>query len=75
MFLQNILIAANARGIGSCPQAAFISYHKVVAQQLNFSEDEQLVCCISLGYEDNSAPENQLVTERVPVEEFVQFVN
>ena len=75
MFLQNILIAANARGIGSCPQAAFISYHKVVAQQLNFSEDEQLVCCISLGYEDNSAPENKLVNERVPVEEFVQFVN
>jgi len=31
MFLQNIMIAANARGIGSCPQAAFISYHKIVA--------------------------------------------
>lgn len=75
MFLQNILIAANARGIGSCPQAAFISYHKIVAQHLGFSPDEQLVCCISLGYENIEAPENQLITERTPVSEFVQFIN
>jgi nitroreductase len=75
MFLQNILIAANARGIGSCPQAAFISYHKIVAQHLGFSPDEQLVCCISLGYENTEAPENHLITERTPVTEFVQFVN
>lgn len=74
MFLQNILIAANARGIGSCPQAAFISYHKIVAQHLSFSEDEQLVCCISLGYENTTAPENQLITERTPVNEFVHFI-
>lgn len=74
MFLQNILIAANARGIGSCPQAAFISYHKIVAEHLSFADDEQLVCCISLGYENTHAPENQLQTERIPVQEFVQFV-
>jgi len=74
MFLQNILIASNARGIGSCPQAAFISYHKIVAQHLGFSEDEQLVCCISLGYENTTAPENQLITERTPVSEFVHFI-
>jgi nitroreductase len=74
MFLQNILIAANARGIGSCPQAAFISYHKIVAEHLGFADDEQLVCCISLGYENTHAPENQLLTERIPVQEFVQFV-
>ena len=74
MFLQSIMISANARGIGSCPQAAFISYHKIVAEHLNFAEDEQLVCCISLGYENMQAPENQLVTERSPVQEFVRFV-
>jgi len=33
-----------------------------------------LVCCISLGYENTKATENQLVTERIPVQEFVQFV-
>jgi len=74
MFLQNILIAANARGIGSCPQAAFISYHKIVAEHLSFADDEQLVCCISLGYENTKAIENQLVTERIPVQEFVHFI-
>jgi nitroreductase len=74
MFLQNILIAANARGIATCPQAAFISYHKVVAQHLQFSEEEQLVCCISIGYEDTAQVVNQLQTERVPAAEFVTFV-
>jgi nitroreductase len=74
MFLQNIMIAANARGISSCPQAAFISYHKIVAEHLCFAEDEQLVCCISLGYENTKAIENQLVTERIPVQEYVQFI-
>lgn len=74
MFLQNILIAATARGLGTCPQASFISYHQIVAKHLKFDDSEQLVCCISMGYEDHTVVENQLVTERVPVSEFVHFV-
>jgi hypothetical protein len=60
--------------LGTCPQAAFISYHQIVAKHLKFDESEQLVCSISMGYEDQTVAENQLVTERVPVTEFVHFV-
>lgn len=74
MFLQNILIAAQARGLSTCPQAAFISYHQIVAAHLGFTPNEQLVCCISLGYEDKLAPANQLVTERKPLSEMVHFL-
>jgi nitroreductase len=74
MFIQNILIASEARGIQTCPQAAFISYHQIVAEELNLPANEQLVCCIAMGYEDTSAVENSLVTERAPVKEFVQFL-
>jgi len=75
MFIQNILLAAQARGLRTCPQAALIQYHQIVAQHVGYSADEQMVCTISLGYEDSSAPENQIETERVCAEEFATFVS
>jgi nitroreductase len=73
MFLQNIMIAARARGLDTCPQAAFAKYHKIIRQHLNISEDEIIVCGMALGYGDMNAPENQLLTERVAVHEFSRF--
>jgi nitroreductase len=73
MFVQNILIAATARGLASCPQAAFISYHQVITDILEIPSDEQYVMAISLGYEDTSITVNQLVTERAELDEFVKF--
>lgn len=73
MFLQNIMVAARARGLDTCPQAAFAQFHRVIGQQLGFRPDEQLVCGMSLGYADPDAIENRLHTEREPVEAFAQF--
>ena len=73
MFLQNIMIAARARGLDTCPQAAFTQFHRVIAQQLSLSPDEMVVCGMSLGHEDKGAPENALVTEREPVAGFARF--
>jgi len=74
MFLQNVMLAAKARGLDTCPQAAFINFHKIVERHLNIPNDEQLVCVISLGYEDTTKVENTLISERAPLSEFVQFV-
>lgn len=73
MFLQNVMLAARARGLDSCPQAAWVHYHKVIRKELSFGKDEVLVCGMSLGHADETAPENALVTEREPVENFAQF--
>jgi len=75
MFVQNILISAQAHGLATCPQAAFIAYHDIFAQEIGFPNDEQLVCCISLGYENLQAVENQLITEREPIDQFVRFLH
>jgi nitroreductase len=75
MFLQNIMVAARARGLDTCPQAAFIAYHKIIADVLQLPEDEQLVCGMSLGYADPNKIENTLQTERAPLESFVRFMN
>ena len=74
MFLQNIMIAARGRGLDTCPQAAFIGFHKIIAEHLALPAGEMVVCGMSLGYADESAPENRLLTERAPVSAFARFV-
>ncbi|MBK6639153.1 MAG: nitroreductase [Rhodocyclaceae bacterium] len=71
MFLQNIMIVAKAHGLDTCPQAAWVEYHRVIGKQLGFGEQEQLVCGMALGYADSAALENTLVTERVSLPELV----
>jgi nitroreductase len=74
MFLQNIMIAARARGLDTCPQAAFTQYHRIIAEQLQLPAHEMVVCGMSLGYADPDKIENTLVTEREPVAGFVKFL-
>ncbi len=74
MFLQNVMTAARGRGLDTCPQAAFIGFHKIIAEHLALPPSEMVVCGMSLGYADESAPENKLVTEREPVAGFTRFV-
>ncbi len=74
MFLENIMIAARARGLDTCPQAAFTQFHRIIAAQLGLPANEMVVCGMSLGYADMSRIENSLVTEREPVAGFTRFL-
>ena len=75
MFLENIMVAARGRGLDTCPQAAFIGFHRVIADELQLPAGEMVVCGMSLGYADEAAVENQLITERVPMEAFARFLD
>ena len=74
MFLQNIMVAARGRGLDTCPQAAFIQFHRIIAEQLGLPASESVVCAMVLGYADPSRIENALVTERAPLAQFVRFL-
>ena len=74
MFLENVMVAARARGLHTCPQAAFTQFHRVLAEELALKPEQMVVCGMALGYADPAAVENTLVTDRVPVEEFAQFL-
>lgn len=73
MFVQNVMLAAKARGLDTCPQAAFTQFHRVIAKHLNLNPEQQLVCGMSLGYADLSKVENTLVTERESAQNFTHF--
>jgi nitroreductase len=75
MFLQNIMVAARARGLDTCPQAAFTQYHRVIAMQLGLPENEMVVCGMALGWADPARIENTLVTEREPSHRFARFMD
>ena len=72
-FLQSIAIAARARGLGTCIQAAFAPMHRVIRAELGLSDDEIVVCGLSLGHEDDSQRVNELRSEREPVHAFARF--
>jgi nitroreductase len=73
MFLQSIMVAARARGLDTCPQAAFTAFHRVIARELAIPDQQMVVCGMSLGYADPSRIENSLVTEREAVSQFTTF--
>lgn len=73
MFIQNVMIAARAHGLHTCPQAAWVKFHRVVIDVLDIPDNEEVVCGMALGYEDTSAIENSLRTEREPVSGFATF--
>ncbi|HQR21286.1 MAG TPA: nitroreductase [Burkholderiaceae bacterium] len=74
MFLENIMVAARARGLDTCPQAAFTQFHRIIARELGLPDNEMVVCGMSLGYADMSRVENRLQTEREAVAGFARFL-
>ncbi|MCE9542999.1 MAG: nitroreductase [Verrucomicrobia bacterium] len=74
MFLQNVMLAARARGLDTCPQAAFTKYHRIVASHLEIPKDQILLCGMALGYKDSDKIENSLQTSREPAISFTRFL-
>jgi nitroreductase len=73
MFLANVMTAARGRGLDTCAQAAWTNFHRVIRPVLQLPEEEIVVCGMALGYADTEAPENALVTSRVPARSFIRF--
>ncbi|WP_293743772.1 nitroreductase [uncultured Acinetobacter sp.] len=75
MMIQNVMIAAKARGLDTCPQAAWNHFHPIVLDVLDAPENEELVCTIALGYADPDHIVNTFITPREPVENFTVFLD
>lgn len=75
MFLQNLMVAARAHGLHSCPQAAWNGFSSIVMPHIGASADEMLVCGMALGYVDMSNPVNAFHTPRVAVNQFTKWLD
>ncbi|MDI9336518.1 MAG: nitroreductase [Gammaproteobacteria bacterium] len=74
MFLENIMVLAKARGLDTCPQAAWNKYAKIILPILEAGPTEMLVCGMSLGYADTSALVNTFITPREEVSSFTHWL-
>ena len=75
MMIQNVMVAAKARGLDTCPQAAWNHFHPLVLDILGAADDEELVCAIALGHADPEHIVNTFITPREPVENFAVFLD
>lgn len=75
MFLQNLMLAARAHGLHTCPQAAWNHFGKIILPHIGAGPDEMLVCGMALGYADSSAIVNTFHTPREPVSAFTSWLD
>jgi nitroreductase len=73
-FLSNITVAARARGLHTCVQAAWNGFGRIVLPLVGAGENEMLVCGMSLGHADEGAVVNTYRTPRAPVDAFTTWV-
>jgi len=74
MFLQSIMLAARARGLHTCPQAAWNGFSKIIFKHVGAKDTEMMVCGMSLGYADETAIVNTFKTTRVDSASFTHWV-
>ena len=74
MFLQSIMVAVRARGLHTCPQAAWNNFAKIILPHIGAGENDMLVCGMALGYADESALVNTFETTRVNAASFTHWV-
>ncbi|MDG2222056.1 MAG: nitroreductase [Rubripirellula sp.] len=73
MFIQNVMLAARAHDLETCPQAAMAEYPDIVREILKLPDSLSLVCGVAMGYPDREHPVNHYRTERESVEVFTNW--
>ncbi len=74
LYMQTVMLAARAYGLHTCPQAAWIQFQEPVFRHLGIPDDQVLLSGMSLGYADDDAIENTLVSEREDVANVVKYL-
>jgi nitroreductase len=74
MFIQNVMIAAGARGLQTCPQETFAKYHALLRKLLPILPEEMVVCGMSIGFAEGDCLNKGSLMPKAAVEEFAQFI-
>jgi nitroreductase len=74
-YVTNFMLAAQALGVATIPQAALAFHSDVVRAHFGLSDDRRVVCGISFGYPDRAHKANSYRTTRAAVGDAVRFFN
>ena len=73
-YVGNFMLAAQALGLGTIPQAALARHSKLIRRHFNLADDRRIVCGISFGFADHGHLVNSYRTSRATVADTVTFV-
>lgn len=75
LFLQNVMLALVAAGLGSCPQYSVAGYAAIVRDFLALPPGTVVVCGLAVGHPDPRAAVNRFHPERLPLAEYASFLD
>ena len=70
LMMQNLIMSAHARGLGTCAQGSVNIWENVVRSEFEVSNDYRMICGIALGY-PSKAKVNQFQAHRIDVSEML----
>lgn len=73
VFIQTVVLAAAGHGLATCIQASLAEHPDIIRQILDISDEFSLICAVSMGYEDETAPCNRFRQPRIEVDEFTSW--
>ncbi|MFZ7113187.1 MAG: nitroreductase [Desulfatiglandales bacterium] len=68
-----LVLAAHGLGLGTCPIGLITAFGEEIKEELNLSEDKQVVIGVAVGYPNPDAPLNRSRSERAPLSELVTW--
>lgn len=68
-----LLLACQAKGLGTCPIGLVSRYGELLADTLNIPDGRPTVLALAVGYPDETAPINLARTNRAPITETVRW--
>jgi nitroreductase len=74
MFVQTMLLALTARGLGTCVQVSIAGYPEIVREQLDLPPELTILCGVAIGYPDPDFPANNIRVRRDDVDKHVVFI-
>ncbi len=72
-YVTSFMLAAQALGVATIPQAALAFHSDVVRRHFGLSDDRCVVCGISFGYPDREHKANSYRTSRADIADAVRF--
>jgi nitroreductase len=75
MFLQTLVLALTARGLGTFVQVSIAGYPENVREQLDIPPEMTILCGLAIGYPDPDFPANSLRVGRDSMDKHVVFID
>ena len=74
-YVTSFMLAAQALGIATIPQAALAFHAELVRRHFGLGDDRKVVCGISFGFADRAHKANSYRTSRAAIADTVTFVD